>query len=242
VLRALILVLLLGAPPAWAGLPEDAAPLVPAGAVAPDVARGAVVWLHGSYDAASEARPADPDWLRPLLARGYELWHFDRPVRPDPLAEGGARLVQGVAALRAGGYRRVVVAGFSRGAFIGLAALARPALVDAVAAVSPAAHGLRVERRGEALAAFGALMDAGREVGLALVLLRDDRWDPMPEARAALARASVPGRAGLLLLLDRPEGLEGHMGSFEPEFAVRFAECLAAFLDGAAPASACAGR
>ena len=244
--RALILGWLLGASPAWAALPEDASPLVPAGAVAPrvapDVARGAVVWLHGSYDAANEARPDDPDWLRPLLARGYDLWHFDRPARPDPLAEGGARLLRGVAALRAGGYRRVVVAGFSRGAFIGLAALARPELVDAVVSVSPAAHGRRVERRGEAMAAFGALMDAGREVGLALVLLRDDPWDPGPEARAALARGAAPGRAGRLLLLDRPAGLEGHMGSFAPEFALRFGDCMAAFLDGAAPASACAGR
>lgn len=241
-LRALILVFAVAALPAWAGLPQDAAPLTPAGVVRPWEARGAVVWLHGAYDRAVEARPDDPLWLAPLLARGYDLWHFDRPTRPDPLAEGGDQLLRGIAALRAGGYRRVVVAGFSRGAFIGLTALGRPDLVAAVVAVSPAAHGRRPERRDAALAAFGARMDAAREVALALVVMRDDPWDPGPEARIAMARAAAPGRAGRLLLLDRPGGLAGHMASFEPGFGERFAACLAEFLDDAASALSCAGR
>lgn len=240
-LPALILALGLVALPAAAALPEDAAPLAPAGAVAPEASRGAVVWLHGSYDAAREARPDEPDWLAPLVARGYDLWRFDRPMRPDPLDAGGERLLRGVAALRAAGYRRVVVAGFSRGAFIGLAALARPDLVAAVAAVSPAAHGRRAERRGEALAAFAARMAGAGPTRLALVLLADDPWDPGTEARAAQARAAVPGKEGLLLL-DRPGGVGGHMGSFEPEFAARFGDCLAAFLDGEAAGDACEGR
>lgn len=246
-LRALILATLLLAAtgriaPAGAGLPEDAAPLTPASPVAPATARGALVWLHGSYDAATDPRPADPDWLAPLLARGYDLWHFDRPTRPDPLAEGGARLLHGLAALRHGGYRRIVVAGFSRGAFIALPALARPDLADAVAAISPAAHGRREDRKPAALAAFAEPLRAAQAIRFAFVMLRDDPWDPGPDARAAMARQSAPGRAGLLLLLDRPAGIEGHMGSFDPAFTRRFAACLAAFLDATAGPDACAGR
>ena len=208
----------------------------------PGAARGAVVWLHGSYDPASEARPDDPAWLGAVRGRGYDVWHYNRAVRPDPLADGAAGLIEGLTALRRAGYRRVVVAGFSRGAFIGLAALARPDLADAVLAVSPAAHGRRVERRGEALAAFAERMTAGLAVRLGLVILRDDAWDPGPAQRAAMAQGSAAGRAGLLLLVDRPEGLSDHMGSFTPEFAARFGACLAAFADAAAGGDACAGR
>ena len=228
--------------PAWAGLTEDAAPLTPASVTVPATARGAVVWLHGSYDAAREPRPDDPDWLAPLLARGYDLWHFDRAARPDPLAEGGARLLRGLAGLRAGGYRRIVVAGFSRGAFIGMAALARADLADAVIAMSPAAHGRRVERRGEALSAWAGLLQAAGPVRLAFAVLRDDPWDPGPEARAAAARESLPGRTGRLLLIDRPAGFSDHMESFTPEFAARFGLCLAAFADGDGAADGCDGR
>lgn len=212
---------------------------MPAG---PVMARGAVVWLHGSYDPTSEARPDDPAWLSAVRARGYDMWHFNRPRRPDPLTEGGAGLVDGLAALRRAGYRRVVVAGFSRGAFIALSALARPDLADAVLAISPAAHGRRVERRGEALAAFEALLQAGQATRFGLVMLRDDAWDPGPAQRAEMARVSAPARAGMLLLVDRPEGVADHMGSFSPEFAARFGACLAAFADGASGGEACAGR
>ena len=57
-----------------------------------------------------------------------------------------------------------------------------------------------------------------------------------------MARESVPGRAGKLLLVDRPAGIEDHMGSFSPEFAQRFGACLAEFADDAAGTDVCAGR
>lgn len=206
----------------------------------PQVARGAVVWMHGSYDVANEPEPPpEPDWVRPLAARGYDMWVFARRTRPDPLDRGSAALLTGLERLREAGYRRVVVAGFSRGAFMGLAALARPELVDAVVAVSPAAHGSRPERRAEALAAYRALVEAARPMRFALALLQDDPWDPDPQARAEAARLAAPGRAGMLLLIDRPAAPRGHMGSFEQDFAARFGPCLAAFVDGAAGAASC---
>lgn len=210
------------------------------GLAGPVVARGAVVWLPGSYNPQTEPAPPVPEWLRHVTSRGYDLWLFDRgDWRRDPLPEGRERLLQGLAALRTAGYRRVVVAGFSRGAFIGLAALARPDLADAVAAISPAAHGRDPARRPQALAEFAAQLQAASASRFALALLHDDPWDPGPEQRAALARDSAPGVAGALLLIDRPDAPRDHMGSFEPEFEARFGSCLAAFLDGGA--AACPG-
>ncbi len=243
-LIALVLALLLPGAAAAGELPS-APPFVVSGAYVPAgpvAARGAVVWLHGSYDSAHEPPPPLPDWMRHLPERGYDVWLFNRQRGADGLESGGAGLLEGLAGLRRAGYRRVVVAGFSRGAFIALAALARPDLADAVAAVSPAAHGTRAERRAVALAAFRERMAAAGATRLALVLLRDDPFEPDAVARAAAARESRVGRAGSLLLVDRPPAPRGHMGSFEPPFDADFGACIAAFLDGVAGAGSCGGR
>jgi len=242
---ALLLAAFPAAFPAVAAEPPTAAPFVVSGDFAPagpGVARGAVVWLHGSYDSATETPPALPDWLLHLPRLGYDLWLFNRRRGEDPLAGSGERLLEGLAGLRRAGYRRVVVAGFSRGAFISLAALARPDLADAVAAVSPAAHGTRTERRAQALADFQERMKHAAGGRLALVLLRDDPWDPDPAARVAAAVASRPAQAAGLLLIDRPDAPAGHMGSFDAPFDARFGTCIAAFLDGVADAGACRDR
>ncbi len=221
----------------------EVSPLIPAPGftlIGPAKARGALVWLHGAYDPAQfpDAPPVQ-DWAARLAGRGYDVWRLNRIPRQDPIAEGGEKLRVGLVGLRAAGYRRVIIAGFSRGGFIGLTALADPELVDAIAAISPAAHGARLERRPEALAAFAAIMDRARKSRLALVQLNDDPLDPDPEARAAMARMMAARTHSALLQIFRPNIPRGHMGSDEPEFDALFGACLSNFLDGIAGPDAC---
>jgi hypothetical protein len=230
---ALLLVLVAGIARA-----EQAGPLHTEAGVTPRdaAATGALVWVHPHYDR-SEPPPAPPSWTALLAASGWDLWRFDRPG-PDPLAPGAATLAEGTAALRARGYRRVALLGESRGAFVMLVALRTPGLADAVIMAAPAAHGRRPERRPQALADFAAALDAAAPdaaARIALLLFDDDGWDPDPARRAALFTAAMRrlGIAGLLL--DRPEAPTGHGGVTEPEFAVRFAPCMAAFLDFGRP-------
>jgi pimeloyl-ACP methyl ester carboxylesterase len=232
----LILLLLALCLTAAAPLP-DAPPLHPSPAFSPagpEEARGVLVWLHGGYDSDTEPLPPVQAWVIRLARRGYDIWRFDRTPGQDPLVPGGEALLRGVAALRRGGYRRVIVAGQSRGAFIALAALAHPELVDALAAISPAAHGTRPERRAQAMSDFRDRLDAARgPMRFALVQLDDDPFDPDADGRAVAARAAA-ARAGFsLLLIDRPPAPRGHMGSYDPEFDAIFGKCLARFLDGA---------
>ncbi len=238
-IRAALLAVLLLAAQARA---ETAGPLrTEPGTVPRDAeAEGALVWLH-PFNADGSAWPA-PDWTALLAARGWDAWRLDRG-RPDPLEAGAARLVEGVAALRARGYRRIALLGESRGAFIALAALREPGLADAVILGAPAAHGRSPERRPQALADFAAALEAARpaaDARLALFLFEDDPWDPDPARRAALFRAAAVRLGVAGLVVDRPPEPIGHGGLQAPQFAVRFAPCLAALLDfGRPPPAAC---
>jgi pimeloyl-ACP methyl ester carboxylesterase len=210
-----------------------------AGFAGPERAIGALVWLNGGVAPGQftgpdtpDGQPA-PDWLGLVAARGWDICRDNRTPGHDPLPEGEAGLIRGLEALRAAGYRRVVVAGFSRGAFIGLAALARPDLVEGVALLSPAAHGVRPERRAQAIADYRALLGSAKgPIRFALAQFDGDPFDPDPPLRGRLA-AEAAAQAGMRFLhIDRPAGIEGHMGSYDAAFAARFAPGLVDFLLG----------
>ena len=195
----------------------------------PAQARGALVWAHAHYT------EGPPPSLPPFAARmgDWDLWRLDRIGTRDPLAEGAEALAAGTAALRAGGYRQVAVIGESRGAFIALAALRTPHLADAMLLLAPAAHGTSEARKPQALADFEAALAAAAPDCLAraaLVLFRDDPYDPDPAARATAFRDAMAARHIEALLLDRPAEPTGHGGARDPEFDARFGARLTAFL------------
>ncbi|MDN3565894.1 hypothetical protein QWZ14_16105 [Paeniroseomonas aquatica] len=199
----------------------------------PAEARGALVWAHAHY--AEGPPPGLPPFAARLAAgdHGWDLWRLDRIGARDPLAEGAEALAAGTAALRAGGYRQVAVIGESRGAFIALTALRTPHLADAMLLLAPAAHGTSDARKPQALAEFEAALEAAAPDCLAraaLVLFRDDPYDPDPEARARAFRSAMARRHIESLLLDRPAEPRGHGGARDPEFDARFGARLAGFL------------
>jgi pimeloyl-ACP methyl ester carboxylesterase len=168
-----------------------------------------------------------------MAARGLDIWRFDRTRGADPLVGSAEALVRGVQALRAGGYRRVLVAGHSRGAWIALSVLAHPGLVDGVVAISPAAFGTRPERQAEGMAAWTALWRAaGRaHTPVVLVQLADDPYDPTPARRHDVAVADSR-RVGLKLLsVFLPEQPRGHGGVYDPAFDTLWGARIANFVE-----------
>jgi len=234
--------LLLIALPAAAGPPE-ALPFLPSVVFpisGPTVARGALVWLQGGISPGQflppefpEGQPA-PDWLARVPARGWDVWRYNRVAGADALSTGAEGLIRGLEALHAIGYHHVVVAGFSRGAFIALSALARPDLIEAV--LSPAAHGVRPERRPQALADFAARLAAAKgPLRFAFAQFNDDDFDPDPKLRAREA-SEMAARTGMAYLqIDRPPAPTGHMASYEPDFDPLFGQRLVDFLLGPPP-------
>lgn len=236
-LRLIFLLVLLLAAPARAQPLPSAAPLHPSAAftpLGPEQARGVLVWLHGSSDTDTQPSPPEPAWVRRAADRGYDIWRFDRTPGHDPLAAGAEILARGLAALRQGGYRRVIVAGHSRGAWIALSALAQPGLVDGVAAFSPAAHGASAARREQALADFSALVHAAvhaPDTRVVYASFGDDPLDPGPEARLAMMRDVAEHRGLKLLPIVQPKEPNSHMGVYEKKFDQLFGALVMRFLD-----------
>ena len=208
-------------------------------------AAGVLVWAHGRSAEGRDSRGIQPQsWTRHFNNAGFDVWRFDRHPEQDGLNRAASWLRDDLVALRARGYRRVIVAGQSRGAWNALQALAKPGLADVVVAIAPAAHGLEdspiFRRQAEDLrrVLLAAAIGGGPAARVAVANFRDDPFDADPEARAGALRDFAP-RAGAFLLLDRPEGLTGHLAGASVRFNDRFGACLLRFATAEAPPAAC---
>jgi pimeloyl-ACP methyl ester carboxylesterase len=195
-----------------------------------DLASGALVWIPGTYGKDQTGPPAPPDYVGREAALEMDIWVFDRDRGDDPLDRGAQLLARGLRVLRdQEGYRRIIVAGHSRGAWIALTALAHPDLADAVVAFSPAAHGTRDEHKARAMADWITLWDAAINKGTRVVLVQfaDDPYDPDPARRLAIACDRFGPN---LLSIFQPAEPKGHTGVYDPAFDAHFGALITRFI------------
>ncbi|HYZ32075.1 MAG TPA: alpha/beta hydrolase [Crenalkalicoccus sp.] len=206
----------------------------------PQAARGVLVWGHGYAGPDRDLRNARTPGLAAVLNdAGYDVLRFDRPPGDDAIFASLPRLVEALPALRAAGYRRIVLGGQSRGGWQALmAAAAAPELVDAVIATAPSAHGeaQRPNNLGAALEDFRRLLAGLPEKGprVAVALFEGDDFDPDPERRALAVETLARDRAAPLLALWPASSTEirGHAAAGDWRFTRFFAACLLTLVQG----------
>ena len=210
---------------------QDAASLLGGGR-----ALGAVIWSHGRSLQKECSLVPTPDYIGAFRAAGWDTFRLNRPSVTDTLAESASALADEAEALKHRGYRRVVLAGQSFGAFISLIAAGRSDAVDAVIGTAPAAYGSSQSNpAGYGLNASRLydLLGAVRHARVALFFFEGDIFDPGD--RAPIADEILRTRGLAHLIVDRPAGLPTHWASISPAFAAQFGPCLVAFAaDGAA--------
>lgn len=210
----------------------------------PQTALGVYVWGHGVGRNMDSRGLQPPTHVRMFNNAGFDVVRFDRhPTADLPLAASGW-LLEGAAELRRLGYLRTVVGGQSRGGWTSLqAALRRPDLVDAVVATAPGAHGwtgiANLAAQVDDLRAMVRNAAAAPRLRVAYAQFRDDPFTADPDAQARILREELRPRVGALLLLDRPDGLDGHGAGATFAFADRYGPCLLRFVLDAAPPPAC---
>jgi pimeloyl-ACP methyl ester carboxylesterase len=197
----------------------------------PKLAAGLIVWSHGYMAGRNATSSAPQSWIGRFTRMGYDLYRFDREWIVDWAGDATA-LTDAVRKARELGYRRVVLAGQSAGAWVSLAALARGAPVDGVISIAAAHHGevskMRdtTRARSEWQNVIEALKPGPRVV---LVNFAEDTYDVggrMDDARAAFAKSGLAA-----VVIDNPEGFKGHGAAGDLVFARKFAGCIETFID-----------
>ena len=219
----------------FAGAPVGAAGLDPAfnqGPAGPDRAIGAVVWNHGRSINTEDSDSPTPPYLRALRDGGWDVLRFNRPRDGDTLTASTRRLVELVGQLKRKGYRRIVLAGQSFGAFLALMAADASEDVDAVVATAPAAFGNFDEFydswRLNATRLY-PLLERIKRARVMLFYFHGDDFDP--GGRGEHSRAILAGRQIGYSVIDQPAFLAGHWASSTGLFLRRFGGCIRDFLD-----------
>src|SRR5215831_2554165 len=218
-----------------ASAPADATGLDPAfnqELLGPERAAGIVVWNHGRSISVEDDESPTPPYLRVLRAADWDVFRFDRPRDGDTLSASARRLVDYVGQLKNKGYRRIVLAGQSFGAFLALMAADASEDVDAVVATSPAAFGSFDEFydswRMNATRLY-PLLERIKRARVMLFFFHGDDFDP--GGRGEHSRTILSGRQIGFSVIDQPALLAGHWASSTGLFLRRFGNCIRDFLD-----------
>jgi pimeloyl-ACP methyl ester carboxylesterase len=218
-----------------AGVRVGAAELGPAfnqGPSGPDRAIGAVVWNHGRSINTEDSDSPTPPYLRALRDAGWDVLRFNRLRDGDTLTASTRRLVELVAQLKRKGYRRIVLAGQSFGAFLALMAADSSEDVDAVVATAPAAFGSFDEFydswRLNATRLY-PLLERIKRARVMLFYFHGDDFDP--GGRGEHSRAILASRQIGYSVIDQPAFLAGHWASSTGLFLRRFGSCIRDFVD-----------
>lgn len=200
-------------------------------AIGPQRAVGAVIWSHGRGTTAPMKADMLPFYLDALRQAGWDVFRLDRDWASDSLQSGAARLTEQAGRLTSQGYRRVVLAGQSFGAWQSLMAAAGGASVHAVLAAAPAAFGKYPESVVYQRNATDLLpvLSRIRDVRVMMFLFDDDPFDPGGRGQAAQGVFDQNGVDHLVL--DRPAGWLGHGAANWRGFARRFGDCISRFVD-----------
>jgi pimeloyl-ACP methyl ester carboxylesterase len=197
----------------------------------PQLATGLIVWSHGYMAGKNATDSAPQSWIGRFTRLGYDLYRFDREWISDWASDATA-LATAVGKARELGYRRVVLAGQSAGAWVSLAAAMRGAKVDGVISIAAAHHGT-VDKMRDTTRARSEWQQVikGLKPGPAIVVVNfaDDAYDVggrMADAKAAFAASGVTG-----LVIEDPDGFKGHGAGGESTFARKFGPCIVAFVE-----------
>jgi dienelactone hydrolase len=200
--------------------------------IGPQQARGVIVWSHGRSIDTEDAKSPTPPYLRALRDSGWDVLRFDRARDNDTLTRSSRRLIGIAAQLKRQGYRQIVLAGQSFGAFLALMAADVSDDVDAVVATAPAAFGDFEDCYGtwqlNAMRLY-PLLERINHARVMLFFFHGDDFDP--GGRGERSRAILSQRGLGFAVVDQPAYLTGHWVSSSGLFLRRFGDCVRDFVD-----------
>src|SRR5689334_8505089 len=205
-------------------------PAFPEPALGPGKAKGVVVWSHGRSITTEDSKSPTPAYLQALREDGWDVMRFNRLSRGDTLTDSTRRLVDYTASLKKRGYKQVVLAGQSFGAFLALMAADASPQVDAVVATAPAAYGSFDEFYDSWRLNATKLYPLIEQVQRARVMVfyfHGDNFDP--GGRGERSREILSERGLGFAVVDQPAYLTTHWAASSGLFLRRFGDCIRDF-------------
>ena len=207
-------------------------PAFPEPAAGPAKAKGVVIWSHGRSINAEDSQSPTPAYLNVLREDGWDVMRFDRLSRGDTLTDSTKKLVQYSAQLKHSGYKQVMLAGQSFGAFLSLMAADASGDIDAVLATAPAAYGsfddFYDSWRLNATKLY-PLLEGVKHARVMVFYFHGDDFDP--GGRGERSRAILSARGVGYSVVDQPAFLTGHWASSSGLFLRRYGSCIRDFAD-----------
>jgi dienelactone hydrolase len=206
--------------------------------IGPKAAQGVIVWSHGRSVNSEDSLSPTPSYIAVLHRAGWDTLRFNRMRESDTLPESARELVARVGQLKQQGYRRIVLAGQSYGAFLSLMAADASEDVHAVIATAPAAYGSFSDfyQSWEANATqLYPLLATIRHARVMLFYFHGDDFDPGgrgEHSKAILAAHNVDN-----LVVDQPPELTGHWAASSGLFVRRFGACIREFIEAESSAT-----
>jgi len=205
----------------------------------PQAAAGLIVWSHGYMGGKDATQSAPQGQVANFTQQGYDLYRFDRQwIRDWP--GDATQLVDAVRQAKAMGYRRVILAGQSAGAWVSLAATYRGAPADGVISVSAAHHGEMKDMtdmtrpRSEWQQIVRGIKPGPRIV---VVIFKDDTYDVGGRTDDASAAFSASGVDSIVVAY--PPGFTSHGAAGGREFPQKYGGCINAFIETGARQPPC---
>jgi len=146
-------------------------------------------------------------------------------------------LLQRVDALRAQGYKKIILAGQSWGAWVSVDAARRKGAekhIDALLLTAPANYGTSVWQ-GKPNPYFALNKTEYLEniktvrVPTAAIFFKNDEFDP--GGRGPVTRDTFAANHVAAMVIDQPPGFDGHGGGWLPQFDYAYGGCLTSFLE-----------
>jgi pimeloyl-ACP methyl ester carboxylesterase len=132
------------------------------------------------------------------------------------------------------GYKRIIVAGGSRGGWLALLAATLPG-VDAVIGTAPGTGSYSKEGLEQTRDRLAQRLTGAKARRIAAFFFDGDLAEDVPERRAVAIRRALQGTRSAFLVVDRPVDFYGHSAAGRAGFIRRYLGCLREFAESADP-------
>lgn len=209
--------------------------------VGPQQAKGLVVYSHGYMGGFDHTHTPTQPYVRNWWAAGYDGYRFDRRYIVDVLVDA-KNMVEAVRLARTLGYRRIILAGQSTGAWESIIAAGRGVQADGIIAMSPAWHGKVKDQKDVSVTKsewtnyVGAIPPGAR---FFIAKFRDDEYDvggTLEATKPIFAQHGVDA-----VLLNYPPGFSGHHAADGEKFNAAYGRCVFKFIETGSREPPCIG-